>query len=63
MDNVHVINNRNLLAEKLFPNNDCDKQDKQDNDGSSHHTLLIHPGSNSQNGNLTRRADETEVTA
>lgn len=51
MDNVHVINNQSVLAEKLFPDDDCDKQEKKDNDGSSYYTLLIHPGSNSENGN------------
>lgn len=51
MDNVHVINNQSVLAEELFPDDDCDKQEKKDNDGSSYYTLLIHPGSNSENGN------------
>lgn len=63
MDNVHVINNQRVLAEKLFPNDDCNEQDKEDDDGSSHYTLLIHPGSNGQSGNLPTRADETEFTA
>jgi hypothetical protein len=46
MDNAYVINNQSVLAEKFFPNDDSNKQDEEDNDGGSHYTLLIHPGSN-----------------
>ena len=48
MDNAvaHVINNQSVLTEKLFPNDDANKQDEENDDGASHYTLLIHPGSN-----------------
>lgn len=28
---------------QLFPNNDTDKEDEDEDDGSSHHTLFVHP--------------------